>query len=186
VLDDWLVLAAQGGDAAAFEALASRWNRRLIAHAYRRIGHAEGAAEASQEAWMAIVRGLPTLGDPSRFPAWACRIVDRKAVDWLRRRRRDRAIDDRLGHDPALRAEPTDPGPGAEAPRAEADALAVERLRRLLRELPAEQRALLGMFYADGRSVREIAHALGIPEGTVKSRLFLARKSLKTRMGDRP
>jgi RNA polymerase sigma-70 factor (ECF subfamily) len=186
VLDDWLVLAAQGGDASAFEALASRWNRRLVAHAYRRIGHAEGAAEASQEAWMAIVRGLPTLGDPARFPAWACRIVDRKAVDWLRRRRRSRAIDDRLGHDPALRPQTVEPAPEADDPGADSDALAVERLRRLLRELPPEQRALLGMFYADGRSVREIAQAMGIPEGTVKSRLFHARKSLKTRMGDRP
>lgn len=59
VLDDWLVLAAQEGEVHAFEALARRWHRRLIAHAYRRTAHTEGATEATQEAWLAIIRGLP-------------------------------------------------------------------------------------------------------------------------------
>ena len=62
---------------------------------------------------------------------------------------------------------------------------AVDRLRRLLRTLPSEQRTLLALFYTDGRSVREIAEALGIPEGTVKSRLFHARTSLKSRLEER-
>lgn len=185
VLDDWLVLAAQGGEADAFEALAERWHRRLVAHAYRRLGHAEGAAEAAQEAWLAIVRGLSSLDDPARFPPWAYRIVDRKAVDWLRRRRRQRAMDDRIGRDPGLRPLSIDPGPDG-LPGEPEGLDPVDRLRLALRQLPGEQRALLSLYYAEGRSVRQIAEAIGIPEGTVKSRLFHARQHLKSRLEDRP
>jgi RNA polymerase sigma-70 factor (ECF subfamily) len=185
VLDDWLVLAAQGGSAEAFEALAERWNRRIVAHAYRRLAHAEGAAEAAQEAWLAIARGLSSLDDPARFPSWACRIVDRKAVDWLRKRRRARVLGERIGQDPDLRSRAV--CPPADDPTEPPDRLdAVDRLRGELRRLPAEQQALLALFYTEGRSVRQIADALGIPEGTVKSRLFHARQQLKSRLEDPP
>lgn len=173
VLDDWLVMTAQHGDAGAFEALARRWNRRLIALAYRRTGQIEGAAEAAQEAWLAIVRGLPGLDDPARFPIWASRIVDRKAIDWVRRRQRSRATNSGIGPDEVE-------GPALENDRRDE----VDRLRVLLRSLPDDQRTLLGLFYTEGRSVREIAGVLGIPEGTVKSRLFHARKFLKEKLGD--
>jgi RNA polymerase sigma-70 factor (ECF subfamily) len=182
VLDDWLVLAAQGGEADAFEALARRWHRRLIAHAYRRTAHPEGATEATQDAWLAIIRGLPRLHDPSRFPAWAYRIVDHKAVDWLRRRRRRRALDDRLQAHPEV----FDPDPRARSPEPEDSPDPVARLRSALNDLPGDQRLLLALSYTDGRSVREIAGMLGIPEGTVKSRLFHARQHLKRRMEQSP
>lgn len=185
VIDDWLVLGAQGGDAAAFEILAQRWHRRLLAHAYRRLEHADGATEATQEAWLAIVRGLARLDDPSRFPAWAYRIVDRKAVDWLRRRRRQSSIDERIKNDPERRSDAIDPGPDVRSTEDAEHLAAVDRLRQLLRELPGEVRMPLALYYADGRSVREIAEVLGIPEGTVKSRLFHARQLLKHRLGDR-
>jgi RNA polymerase sigma-70 factor (ECF subfamily) len=185
VLDDWLVLAAQGGSAEAFETLAERWHRRIVAHAYRRLSHAEGAAEAAQEAWLAIARGLSSLDDPARFSSWAYRIVDRKAVDWLRNRRRSRAMDDRIGQDPDLRSRAV--SPPADDPSGAPDRLeAVDRLRRELRRLPAEQQALLALFYTEGRSVRQIADALDIPEGTVKSRLFHARQQLKSRLEEQP
>ncbi|WP_169977582.1 RNA polymerase sigma factor [Tautonia rosea] len=182
VLDDWLVLAAQGGEVDAFEALARRWHRRLIAHAYRRTAHLEGAAEAAQEAWLAIIRGLPRLNDPSRFPGWAYRIVDHKAVDWLRRRRRQRSLDDRLQAHPEV----IDPNPQTRTPEAEEPPDAVDQLRHALNDLPSDQRLLLALSYTDGRSVRDIAELLRIPEGTVKSRLFHARQHLKRLMEQSP
>ena len=73
------------------------------------------------------------------------------------------------------------------ASTAEEDRLdAVDRLRRLLRTLPSEQRTLLVLYYSESRSVREIAEVLGIPEGTVKSRLFHARNHLKLRREEGP
>lgn len=180
ILDEWLVLSAQGGEAEAFEALARRWHRRLIAHAFRRTGQAEGAAEAVQDAWLAIVRGLPTLDDPARFPGWAYRIVDHKAVDWVRRRGRRRSVERRI--DTEDEAEALAPASSDSSPTEDERRDAVDRLRRLLLTLPGDQRAILSLFYTDGRSVREIAEVLGIPEGTVKSRLFHARKHLKLRM----
>lgn len=178
VLDDWLVLAAQEGEVHAFEALARRWHRRLIAHAYRRTAHSEGATEATQEAWLAIIRGLPGLHDPARFPAWAFRIVDHKAVDWIRRRRRHRSRDDRLQAHPEV----IDPNSQPRSSEAEEPLDAVDRLRRALNDLPSDQRLLLALSYTEGCSVREIAELLGIPEGTVKSRLFHARRHLKLKM----
>ena len=167
VVDEMLVLAAQAGRAEAFEELAQRWHPRLLRAAWRLTGDVEGAREAVQEAWLAIARGLGRLDDPARFGAWALTIARRRCADWIRTRRRWRGrestIDDRSPGEPAT-ALPQD---------------ARARVREALGRLDPDRRTLLALFYLEGFSIEEIAVTLGIPPGTVKSRLFQARAKLR-------
>lgn len=167
VVDEMLVLAAQAGNAAAFERLAVRWNPRLYRHAYRMTRDAEGAREVVQDAWVSIARGLRRVRDPARFGPWALRITGRRCADWVGRRQRARGRTSTL----------EDAGAIAEPANDRADDLA--RIRDALRRLDPERRALMAMFYVEGMTVHEIADALGIPPGTVKSRLYHARERLR-------
>jgi RNA polymerase sigma-70 factor (ECF subfamily) len=172
ILDELLVLRCRAGDRWAAERLAERWHPRLLRHAWRLTGQEDAAADAVQEAWLAIVRGLARLDDPARFRAWAYRITGNKCRDWIRRQSRTRRVRERLAHEPRLEA--VDPEPVSAPPeRAE------QRLARAIEDLPAQRRALLAMFYSQGLSVGEISGALGIAAGTVKSRLFHARRALR-------
>ncbi len=169
ILDELLVYRCQDGEADALGELVDRWHGRLLAHAHRLTGDRDEAAEAVQEAWMAIVRGLRRLDDPARFRSWAYRIVTHKAVDRVRLAKRQR----RTQHAAAqpIESEPVD------ASLERADDIA--QLRAALKRLPGDRRAILTMFYIDQMPLAEIALALGVPEGTVKSRLFHARLKLK-------
>lgn len=179
VLDELLVLRCQAGDRWAGERLVERWHSRLLRHAWRLTGEAEAAADAVQEAWVAILRGLGRLDDPARFRAWAYRITGNKCRDWIRRRRRTRRFWERLAREPHSRTVEADPAE-AEEGRAE------QRLARALGGLSADRRALLAMFYTEGLSIREIGEALGVAEGTVKSRLFHARRKLRGSLEEEP
>jgi RNA polymerase sigma-70 factor (ECF subfamily) len=167
VVDDMLVLAAQAGETAAFERLALRWHPRLLRHALRLTGDAEGSQEAVQEAWVSIARGLWRLRDPARFAPWALRITGRRCADWIDGRRTSRGRSSTLADADAI--------PEPVSDRADD----ITRVRDALRRLDPERRALMAMFYVEGMTVYEIAAALGIPCGTVKSRLYHAREKLR-------
>ncbi len=166
VLDELLVIRCQGGDVRALELLARRWHPRLLRDATYLTGDAEAARDVAQEAWIGIARGVRWLQDPARFRSWAHRIVVHKSRDWIRRERAKRRAVQRV----ADLAE----APGAEQPRDD-----IACLRASLAELPADQRTVLSWFYLEEMSVREIAAALSIPAGTVKSRLYHARNALR-------
>jgi len=164
--DELLVMRCQDGEADALAELVSRWQRRLWRHAYRLTGHAEGAWEVAQEAWLSIVRGIRRLDDPARFAGWAFRIVTNKASNWIRDRRCRRASQQGLPVEP--RADDADDS-GEQA----------EDLQAALRRLPRPQRTILSLRYLEGFGVAEIAAILSIPAGTVKSRLHTARNELR-------
>lgn len=165
IYDEFLILRAQDGEADALDQLVRRWHPRLLASAMRRTGDAEGARDVAQEAWGAIVRGIPRLDDPSRFPGWAMRIIANKSADWVGSRGRDRRGTPRASPDP--NAADTAPDPEVDA------------LRLALRTLDPDTRLILAFAHARDMSTREIAAALSIPEGTVKSRLHSARARLR-------
>ena len=174
VADELLVLACQQGSRAAFDALFARWNGRLVAHAARTLGRAaDGAAaqDVAQEAWLGIVRGLDRPADPRRFRAWMFAVVTQRAQDWLRRAGRI----ERAEHAAGERTESVN----REAAAGDHEADAIDAMRTALATLSADDRALLGLFYREELSVAEIAEALVVPPGTVKSRLFHARKRLR-------
>ena len=167
-LDAYLVAAARTGDRGAFALLVERWNAKLLAHAWRVLGSAEDAREAVQDGWADMVSGLARLNDEGAFPAWAYRIVSRrcaKLIGQAQRRRRLEAV---------LADEVIAPAPAGEPLGAD-----IERMRRGIAALPAEQRAAIALFHLEEMSVAEVAVALDVPAGTVKTRLMHARRKLR-------
>jgi RNA polymerase sigma-70 factor (ECF subfamily) len=165
-LDRELIERARGGDEAAFAELAARVGDRMFATA-QHILHDTGRAEdAAQRALITIWRELPYLADPDRFQAWAYRIVVRAAYREARNRRmwqlRSR-VTPRPTHEP-------DPA------TAVADR---DQLARGFHRLPMNHRAVLVLKHFSGLSNAEIAEALGIPEGTVRSRLHHGIRALR-------
>lgn len=174
ILDEYLAAAARTGDRRALGALAGRWEKRLVRHAFRLSGDIEDARDIAQEAWVDIARGVRRLDDCAAFPAFAFQIVTRRAADFVRRAKRARR------GVAAFAAEPRPAFDGAE--RIEAGA-ASPGLVAAMAALPAEQRAAIALFYQEDMSVAEIAAALGVPAGTVKTRLMAARDKLRLALG---
>lgn len=166
-LDAWLAARAKTGDEAAFRRLFERWRPRMLRHAGRLLDSADLAQDAVQDAWIAIARGVSRLDDPARFPAWAFRILTRRCADAVRTAVRNRRADG-AANDPATEP-PVRDGPDGQIALSQALAL-----------LPAADHALISLFYVEELGVGEISTALGIPPGTVKSRLFHARARLKS------
>ena len=167
LLDEYLLASMRAGDGKAFELLARRWQKKLLAHAWRLLGgDSEAARDAVQEGWVEIVGGIARLRDDRSFPAWAFRIVSRRCARQIdgavRQRRLNAAVE------PADDVEtPVEWGPDH------------DRLRKAIRTLPKDQRAAIGLFHFEEMSVAEVAVALDVPVGTVKTRLMHARRKLR-------
>lgn len=172
VYDEYLVVAAQGGDRAAWERLVARWQPRLLRHAWRLTGHADRAADLVQDAWVDIWKGLRRLEDVVAFPAWAFRIVTRRCHRAFGENDRERSGMAELAEASAE----SDEAAGAEALARDID---LARVRAAMAALPPAQRAALSLFHLEALSVAEIAIALDVPPGTVKTRLMHARRKLR-------
>ncbi len=169
ILDELLVAAARTGDARAQALLVHRWHKRLLAHAYRLIGDMERSRDAVQESWLEIMQGFGALRDDRAFPAWAYRITSRRCAKVVRQLQRDRAVGRKFA------AEPEAAGTAPEMDTASDNA----RLRAAIRALPPGQRAAVALFHFEELSVAQVAVALDVPVGTVKTRLMHARSKLR-------
>jgi len=147
--------------AAVFEEL----RPRLVGVAYGLLGYDAEAEDAVQEASLAAWRRRDTLRDPARFEPWFDRILVNQCRDQLRRRKRAVPVAaPRIGFDPAGAA----PDTGTDA-----------NLDRALDALDADHRIVVLLRYWQDRTVDDIADRVGIPAGTVKSRLHYGLRSLR-------
>lgn len=161
--DEELVAAANGGDAAAFDALYERYREWVVRLAYRFTAHQDDALDVLQDAFMYLLRKFPGFRLTARLTTFLYPAVKHLAL--ARRRRRFRTTSD-----DALADTPEAP-PAATTVHAD--------LAAVLRVLPAAQREVLLMRFVDDMSLAEIATALEIPLGTVKSRLHHALAALR-------
>jgi RNA polymerase sigma-70 factor (ECF subfamily) len=161
-----LVVAAQAGDHEAFEALAISEGDRLFALARLILRDVDRAHDAVQEVLVQAWRALPQLRDPDRFGAWMRRLTVNACSEQARREKRWSA---KLT---AVRP----PEPVADAALRVADR---DQLERGFRRLEPEQRAAIVLRYYFDLTVPQVAHELGIPEGTAKSRLHHAMAALR-------
>jgi RNA polymerase sigma-70 factor (ECF subfamily) len=174
-VDRALVERAQRGDRDAYEALAQASARRLYLTAYRIVRDGDQAEDAVQHTLVAMWRDLPSLRDPDRFEAWTYRLVVRACLAESRRRRRagvrQVAVDDLL--------------PSAADDIADADLR--DQLERALNALSVDHRTVVVLHHYAGLPLGEIAEILGIPYGTVGSRLHHAMRALRASVsaGDR-
>ncbi len=170
IFDEYLVASARAGDRAALERIAQHWQPKLYAHACRLMGDAEQARDVAQDGWADIIKGLPSLTETKFFPAWAYRIITRRAADRIRRNIRKRRTD------AAYAAEPETADTSFKAIERSAD---TTPLSRAIAELTPGQAAAITLFYIDDFSIAEISVVLEVPAGTVKTRLMHARNKLR-------
>jgi RNA polymerase sigma-70 factor (ECF subfamily) len=166
ILDELLVLKTQDGDMEAFSLLVKRWQPAVLKQAYRLTRDNEAALDVAQEAWQAIAKGIYNLRVPGAYKTWMFRIVGYKSANWIKDQQKQR----RLKQESNIEAELPELNDGVSD---------VELIRHALKQLPTKSRTILSMFYLDNHSVNEIAEILSLSVGTVKSRLFYARKTLK-------
>ena len=153
---------ARLGDKAAFAKLVAFRGPRLFAHAFRLLGDREEARDVVQEAWVEITKGLPKLRDDCAFPTWAYCIVSRRCARQIERNEHARAIA-AAPHEPESKP-----------------FLDAHNVHMAINRLSPVQAATIRLFYIEEFSLREVAMAMDVPEGTVKSRLASARDNLKT------
>jgi len=170
-LEGYLIAAARAGDRRAWQRLVELRGPRLMAHAVRMLGEVEGARDVVQDAWVEILRGLGGLREVGAFLPWALRIVSRQVARVIKGRQGERA----LAASYAAETELTVPeaGPGA---------VDAARVRAAVAGLPADQGATVALFYLEDFSVAEVAVALDVPVGTVKTRLMHARARLRAEL----
>ena len=163
-----LITQAQRGDRRAFGELVRRHREGVVNVVYRMCGETNLAEDAAQEAFIRAWQHLPNYQPRSPFRNWVYRIATNVALDALRRERETVDVD-------TLSLATSDEGPETTLEGKERG----ERVRQAVLALPPASRAVLVLREYEGLSYREIADTLGIPIGTVMSRLNYARNRLR-------
>jgi RNA polymerase sigma factor (sigma-70 family) len=165
-----LAIRCQLGESAAFDAIVDHWHEPLWRYIRRIASRDDVAEEVLQETWLRIVRGIAKLREPARLVEWMFGIAHRVLMDRLRQKYRD-AGQFEIPADAVIEALP------ATNDVDERDD--IELLFREVERLPLPQQELLTLFYLDELSVDEVGRVLGVPAGTVKSRLYQVRSQLR-------
>ncbi len=178
--DDQLIKRAQSGDEEAFNALYEKYYKTMLYSAYRFTNNMEDAKDAVQTAFMQMYQSIGNLKDPKYFRLWMNKIVRGKCID-IFHKNRDVPVDTMQDEIVNLYAEDHD------------DYVPHKRLLRssdqdivihLITELPKHYQEILFYAYYSQFSMKEMANILDIPEGTVKSRLYAAKRSLRDKVMD--
>ncbi len=178
--DEELVKRVLQGDEGAFSELYERYHKRLEFVAYRLCKNSEDAKDAVQQTFLQVHTSLHTLREPKRFYHWCCKIIHGKCTDMFRKNR-DVFLD--VDHSPLVNTmveEREDFLPQKQM-HFTSDR---EVLLGMLDELPLSQRQVIMLVYFDQLSMQDCATILNVPEGTVKSRLFTAKKALREMIRD--
>lgn len=178
-----LVASCRTGDPEAFAQLVRLHERMVVSLSARLLGEVEEARDVAQEVFLQVYKRLGSFEGRSSLRTWIYRIAINQCHNrrrfWRRRRRdRERPLDDAV-------LAPVRPGAGGRAASPYDEALRRERARQVqaaLLELRFEQRAVLVLREVEGLTCEEVAAALGVPEGTVKSRLSRAREAMRRKL----
>ena len=171
-----LIRLARAGDRDAFAQLLERYEKPVYHQALRMVGHSEDAADLTQEVFLKVWQGLPGFQGDSAFSTWLYRLTSNACIDFLRREKRRRGTLSLDDQELDLSAQLSDPAP---APQQALEQRELQRaLEAGLAQLSDEHRQVLVLRELNGLSYEEIAQALGLSPGTVKSRIARARLSL--------
>ena len=174
-MDEMLFRRARDGDPEAFEALMAAMEPLVWRVCWHYTGNREDASDCGQETMIKIWRSLAQYRGDCAFETWVYRIAASCSLDFLRKRKRERAESieplREQGFDPA------DPSPGTAEQVEAADEH--RRLREAIALLPEDQREALVMTQLEKVPYEEAARSLGVSEGTVKSRVNRAKARLR-------
>ena len=174
-MDELLLRRAQSGDPEAFERLMEPLEQLVWRVCWHYTGNREAAEDCGQEAMIRIWRNLANYRGECALESWVYRIAANCCMDWLRKKKRDQSV----SMEPMVEQgfDPADDSPGTEEQVVAKDER--QRLREAIALLPDDQREALILTQLEKVSYEEAAQALGVSEGTVKSRVNRAKARLK-------
>jgi RNA polymerase sigma-70 factor, ECF subfamily len=177
-----LVAAAKAGDAAAFEELVNRYERKIFRLTMNITRNREDAEDAMQDAFMKAYSHLDKFQEESRFYTWLVRIAANEALMRLRKRRPNQlSLDEPIeSEDDFIHQQIEDWGPSPEQRYAQTEMRDI--LRSVIDELTPDFRVVFLLRDVEGLSTEETAEAVGISEAAVKSRLLRARLKLRQKL----
>ena len=173
-----LVRRVQSGEAEAFEELVRTHEKTVYNLALRLVGNPQDAEDMAQEAFLKAYRSLPEFRGESKFSVWLYRIVSNVCLDHLRRQGRRPASSLTTEDEDGEEQQWDVPDESQSPERLLEQKLTREAVQRGLETLPADQRQILLLREIRGMSYEEIGQTLDLEPGTVKSRIFRARKKL--------
>lgn len=166
--DTQLAIRCQLGDREAWDELVRRWNPRLWRFVSGMLSEGRAAEDVLQTVWLRVVRSFARLRNPEQLAGWLFRIARVAVVDHLRKQYRQPPADRTADVSAVSNPEPFP------------DGLEVsEHVARGLSRLHPIDREAVVLHYFDELSLVEVAAVVGVPEGTIKSRLFRARSQLR-------
>jgi RNA polymerase sigma-70 factor (ECF subfamily) len=169
--DERLALRCRLGEPAAFAELVATMERPLLYFARSIVRDDEAALDVLQAVWIAAFRGLRRLDEPAALRSWLYRITRGHAVDHVRR---DLA---RASAERSLAADVDEAAPSSDELRFDAEDAAA--LHAALATLDVRHREVLVLHFLEDMPVDEVANVVGCPPGTVKSRVYHAKRELK-------
>ncbi len=177
LFENEIIRSVLRGNVNDFEKLVTAYEKNVYNIALRMVGDPDDAADMTQETFIKAYRALSGFRGDSKFSSWLYRIASNVCLDFLRSRSRHPQVslstvdeDDRATFElPDMRQNPEEQL---------MKKLGMEAVRRGLEQLPEQQRQILVLRELGGLSYAELAQTLGLEEGTVKSRIFRARKRL--------
>ena len=179
--DAQLIQRTLSGDETAFASLVRKYEKKVYALVYRKIGDFQDAQELTQDTFLRAFENLSTLRDFDLFAGWLYVIASRVCVSWLGQQKpvmqslegmsikeRDtlsysRYVSEQVGRD-AIEA-------------------LQDRVKKMLRVLPKHERGVVRLYYLSEMRMSEIGASLGVSENTIKSRLLRARRRLQEKSG---
>jgi RNA polymerase sigma-70 factor (ECF subfamily) len=182
-----LVVRSREGDAAAFDALVALFQRRVFYTILRVVRDTHRADDLTQEVFIAAYKNMQEVKEPRAFLPWLLRVAMNRAIDARRKSKREQErifLTDDFSLASDGQGDPAGSG-ATEARETEDRRREVEaRLKQAIDALPEGQREVLLLSMGEQSDQEQIAQILGIPRGTVKSRLFHARRVLAARLRD--
>ncbi|MCY4553111.1 MAG: sigma-70 family RNA polymerase sigma factor, partial [Candidatus Poribacteria bacterium] len=175
--DVQLIHEILAGDDAAFNTLVQKYQKRVHALAWRKIGDFHHAEEITQDTFLQVYRKLATLKDPNQFAGWLYVIANRVCIAWLRKRKPTMQS---LADTPMEEIEQSSHTHYVSEQReTEANAYNAELVKKLLKKLPESERTVMTLYYLGEMTTKEIGNFLGVSANTITSRLQRARKRLQ-------
>ncbi len=172
--DSFLVLDFQSGNKQALVLLVERWHKILCEKAFWVLKDADLSKDVAQECWKVVILNINNLKDPNSFGGWISRIVYRKSLDVLMSNKKAEKIKEDYKYQQDAKVEDKDFMKSSE-----------KHLLKAINALPFNQQVVIRLFYLESYSLKEISKLLELPSGTIKSRLFNARESLKQTLKNR-
>jgi RNA polymerase sigma-70 factor (ECF subfamily) len=179
-IDAKIVMAIRGGDAGAYRELVEKYQSRIYAMVCGMVRDREEAHDLTQDAFVKAFKNLDRFRLEASFYTWLYRIASNLSIDWLRkqkRRKHDEFDESKAARDSTGVIDPVyqKHSPAKEMERSQLK----ERIFDAMETLSPEHRQIVLLREVEGYSYAEIADVMGIPEGTVMSRLFYARRKLQ-------